>query len=301
MVRLDVRRIETLKDGTEAVGSRTRIKVVKNKCLAEGTRVFDPLTGITHRIEDIVDGRLPVHAVSTDKNGVLQAGEVVSWFDQGEQDVIGIRLRDSTELWVTPDHKVLTEHGSRTAGELVRGDRLARPRAYSAFGSQEPIPPDHARLLGYLIGDGYVGGKTPVHFSNVEESLQQDAARIVGTLGCLAKPADQLITMAFSHRPGEKNEVIELCRWAGIYGCLAPEKKLPAAFFAPDISSEVISNVIFGIFETDGYVSREQTGGIRPASRPLRSSLRTSCTGCCSAGASGAASSAGIPARSAVG
>jgi len=30
-VRLDVRRIETLKDGTEAVGSRTRIKVVKNK------------------------------------------------------------------------------------------------------------------------------------------------------------------------------------------------------------------------------------------------------------------------------
>ena len=31
-VRLDIRRIETLKDGTEAVGSRTRIKVVKNKC-----------------------------------------------------------------------------------------------------------------------------------------------------------------------------------------------------------------------------------------------------------------------------
>jgi len=30
-VRLDVRRIETLKDGTEAVGNRTRIKVVKNK------------------------------------------------------------------------------------------------------------------------------------------------------------------------------------------------------------------------------------------------------------------------------
>jgi recombination protein RecA len=30
-IRLDVRRIETLKDGTEAVGSRTRVKVVKNK------------------------------------------------------------------------------------------------------------------------------------------------------------------------------------------------------------------------------------------------------------------------------
>jgi recombination protein RecA len=30
-VRLDVRRIETLKDGTEMVGNRTRVKVVKNK------------------------------------------------------------------------------------------------------------------------------------------------------------------------------------------------------------------------------------------------------------------------------
>ncbi|MDQ3538918.1 MAG: recombinase RecA [Actinomycetota bacterium] len=31
-VRLDVRRIESLKDGTDAVGNRVRVKVVKNKC-----------------------------------------------------------------------------------------------------------------------------------------------------------------------------------------------------------------------------------------------------------------------------
>jgi len=30
-IRLDIRRIETLKTGTDAVGSRTRVKVVKNK------------------------------------------------------------------------------------------------------------------------------------------------------------------------------------------------------------------------------------------------------------------------------
>src|SRR3954464_29119 len=36
-VRLDIRRIESIKDGVEVVGNRTRVKVVKNKCLAAGT------------------------------------------------------------------------------------------------------------------------------------------------------------------------------------------------------------------------------------------------------------------------
>ena len=262
-VRLDVRRIETLKDGTESVGNRTRVKVVKNKCLAEGTRVFNPVTGLPHRIEEIVEGRLPVHVVAASKNGELEVREVQSWFDQGDQEVVGLRLRDNTELWVTPDHKILTEHGWRLAGELAEGDRVARPRTFLGFGSAEPVPPEHARLLGYLIGDGYMGAKTPIHFINVAESLQEDAARIVGMLGCEAKPTSNAITMAFSHRKGEKNGVIELCRWAGIYGHLAPAKKVPVQFFAPDVSAEVIGNFIFGYFESDGYVSREQTGGIR--------------------------------------
>jgi recombination protein RecA len=33
-VRLDIRRIESIKDGAEVVGNRTRVKVVKNKCSA---------------------------------------------------------------------------------------------------------------------------------------------------------------------------------------------------------------------------------------------------------------------------
>jgi len=220
-VRLDIRRIESIKEGVEVVGNRTRVKVVKNKCVAEGTLVFDPTTGITHRIEDIVDDNLDVSVVAADKLGILHTGTVTKRFDQGEQPVIGLRLRDKTELRVTPDHQVLTDHGWRQAGQLEVGARVARVRHASAFGTASPVTPDQARLLGYLIGDGYVGGKTPTSFINTEPSLE------------------------------------------AVWGHLAPTKRIPPAFFAADVSEEVVANLVFGLLETDGYVSREQTGSPR--------------------------------------
>jgi protein RecA len=200
-IRIDVRRIETLKDGQEAVGNRTRAKVVKNKCLAEGSLVFDPVTGLTHRIEDIVDGRIAVSVVSAAKDNSLHIRPVVSWFDQGVQQVLGLRTEGGNTLRVTPDHKVFTDQGWVLAGDVKVGDRLARPRRFLGFGTAEPVTPDHARMRGELLGD--------------ESAEHADVATV------------------------------------------------PAYFFQPDTSADVVANLIFGLLESDGHVSKEQTGAIR--------------------------------------
>jgi len=261
-VRLDIRRIESIKDGTDVTGNRTRVKVVKNKCLTPETRVFDPTSGLTYRMDELVQGQ--GHAVvAADKQGMLHQRPIINRFDQGEAEVIGLRLGDGTTLRLTPDHRVLTDRGWQEAGELHPGDRVARPRRFGRFGSVEPVPADHARLLGYLIGDGYVGGKTPVTFINTVPALQDDAAAIASSLGCDAHPRREGIEVSFSHRPGEANGVLELCRWAGIDGHLAPTKRIPAPFFDPEVSAEVVGNLLFGLFESDGWASRDQSGGLR--------------------------------------
>ena len=263
-IRLDIRRVESLKDGAEIVGNRTRVKVVKNKCLAAGTGVFDPVTGTTHLIEEIVSGNAGGSVAAADKLGRLSSRPIVRRFDQGEAEVIGLGLRDGTTLWLTPDHRVLTETGWREAGDLAVGDRLARPRRFGSFGVAEPVTPDEARLLGYLIGDGYVGEKASIAFTNVHEELHEDASVVAASLGFrTTRRGRQGIEASFSHRPGEKSRLLELCRSAGMLGHLAPSKAIPAIFFADDVSAGVLGNLLFGLFETDGWVSREQAGGIR--------------------------------------
>ena len=260
-IRLEVRRVETIKDGAESVGNRVRVKVTKNKCVAAGTEVFDPTTGLTHRIEDIVENNMAAAVVAADKAGKLHERTITARMVQGEQEVIGIKFRSGTAIRVTPDHKVLTDRGWALAGDLKQGDQVARPRRVGSFGPDQPIPREHARLLGYLVGDGYVGGKTPIQFFNTAEELHDDVTAIVTDLGC--KVARRGVSLHVSHRTGVKNGVLELVRWAGIHGHLAWEKKLPPAFFADGIDPAIVAEALFGLWETDGWTSREQTGGVR--------------------------------------
>ena len=95
-VRLDERRIETLKDGTEPVGSRTRVKVVKNKVAPPFKQAeFDILYGIgISREGGLID-------MGVDQGFVRKAG---AWYTydgdqlgQGKENARAF-LRDNPDL-----------------------------------------------------------------------------------------------------------------------------------------------------------------------------------------------------------
>jgi recombination protein RecA len=96
-VRLDIRRTSQLKEGEEIIGSRTRVKIVKNKLAPPFKKAdFDILYGEgISQLGEVVD-------LGTDFNIIKKSG---SWFSYGDtkigqgRDAVKQILRDNPELY----------------------------------------------------------------------------------------------------------------------------------------------------------------------------------------------------------
>ena len=114
-VRIDIRRIETLKDGANPIGAKTRAKVVKNKMAPPFKQAeFDILYGEGISVEGgILD-------LAVDHDIVKKSG---AWFTyegeqlgQGRENVRKL-LKDNPELTEELQHKVLVKLGIIEAPE----------------------------------------------------------------------------------------------------------------------------------------------------------------------------------------
>lgn len=96
-IRVDIRRLSQIKEGDEAVGNRTRVKIVKNKLAPPFKKAeFDILYGEgISQLGEIID-------LGTDFNIIKKSG---SWFSYGEtrigqgRDAVKQILRDNPELF----------------------------------------------------------------------------------------------------------------------------------------------------------------------------------------------------------
>ena len=124
-IRLDVRRIETLKDGTDAVGNRTRVKVVKNK-MSPPFKVaeFDILYGVgISREGSLID-------LGVEQGIVRKAG---AWYTY-EGDQLG-QGKENARTFLKDNPDTANEIEKRIKEKLGVGPRLDADPAAAADGA----------------------------------------------------------------------------------------------------------------------------------------------------------------------
>jgi recombination protein RecA len=129
-VRLDVRRVEAIKDGTNMVGNRVRVKVVKNKVAPPFREAqFDVLynEGIS-RLGDLID-------TAVEHNIIAKSG---SWFSYKE-DRIG-QGRDAVKKFLQENKTLARELEVETRKKLGLSPSNGKPESQAAE-SKEVTPP----------------------------------------------------------------------------------------------------------------------------------------------------------------
>jgi len=150
-VRLDVRRIETLKDGTDAVGNRTRVKVVKNK-MSPPFKVaeFDILYGVgISREGSLID-------LGVEQGIVRKSG---AWYTY-EGDQLG-QGKENARNFLRENPDVANEIEKRIKEKLGVGARLdadAQADAVKGNGSAPASAPGVSAAGAGAAGAGASGG-----------------------------------------------------------------------------------------------------------------------------------------------
>jgi recombination protein RecA len=153
--RLDIRRIETLKEGTEAVGNRVRVKVVKNKVAAPFRQAeFDIDYGEGISTEGCLIDLGIEHRIVTKSGSFFSLGD--ERLGQGRNNAKAY-LREHPDVAETIEGRIYEVLGVERRGSATR-DTNGTSAAEAA-----PVPPPAPEAVGANdAANGTAGPQTPV-------------------------------------------------------------------------------------------------------------------------------------------
>jgi ribonucleotide reductase, class II len=211
----------------------------------EGPRRVADLVGAP--FDAVVDGK----PFATFSNG---------FFSTGVKDVLLLTTRDGHSLRLTANHKVMTDSGWVEAGSLTAGQQVVlHDHLNSSWGGRGTE--DEGYVLGHLVGDGTFTPKGQPFLSvwSTDEGSADTMDYIWGIVKGLGVRSDNVgwrsVSKSDAMRCGGKG----LKALAESYGIVWGNKTITDE--VEEASSAFYVGFLRGLFDTDGHIEGESTGG----------------------------------------
>lgn len=231
-------------------------------CLPGSALVTDADTGLRLRVDEILDRNARPNVWSVGQDLKLHKRPIEDVWETGEKTIYEVRTRQGRVLRASGGHRIMLDAGWTKVEELQPGDYVASPRRLPEPASTTKIEPARALLLGWLLGDGWLGGSASLTVATRDEA---EVAAAIGRdsfgLNPTIKPEHQGNTTALKviFTTGRmcgagKNPLTSWLRDIGAWGHTGRDKHIPEDVFG--WSHEAIVALLRGLFHADGSSSQ---------------------------------------------
>jgi len=227
------------------------------KCLGKFRLIYDPCSGARRTVGDLFEAARQgedVWVASLGPDLKMRPAKVAAVARNGRKRVYRLTTRLGRQLEATANHPVLTSSGWEEIGKLQPGVRLAVPRRLPRPIRLSQLPDHEVVLLGALIADGAINGRTPRFCFGQGSAVRPEVERAVGRYGLRLKLGGRSHGTATisAGRGGPANPVTEMLRRHGLMGLRSAEKFVPDAIFG--LSDEQIARFLGVMYACDGHV-----------------------------------------------
>jgi replicative DNA helicase len=231
-------------------------------CLPGDSLVMNADTGERVAIADIVRHGLRFNVWALDDSLKLVRRPIVDAWTVGEKQVFRVTTKSGRTIRCTGGHRFRTVAGWKTLDDLSIGTALAVPRKYASpsLATESRMSVGQALLLGWILGDGHLGGSTAVTVSCPEDAyVVAELARKEFEIDPQIRPeragttALRVVLTTGRMCGAGKNPLTSWLRSLGVWKATGADKFIPAAMFKQD--DRAIAAFLRGLFHADGSFS----------------------------------------------
>lgn len=202
----------------------------------------------------------PLEIISVNPNSMKQEIKKISQFIKREgEELYNIRTSLGKELKATGCHPVMIFRDGKLKSTLIRelkeNDLIASPRIINTK-EEKSFDKDKSRLLGYVIGDGYIA-EDRIEFVNQDKEVLQDFKELLIKLYIdpnIKERYEKNITRVYVRNKIIVNDIRNAVKRNHLGSITSEFKTIPNEILSSD--KETIRNILASLFDTDGYIRK---------------------------------------------